>query len=85
MRHQGHAENLTGVCAHLVDTVGELDAAALAAATGMDLRLDNPFLTADGLRGRDRFIDRKTGLAAGYSNPVFGQNRLALILVNFHC
>src|SRR6185503_10994920 len=39
---QLHAEDLPGQFAHGVDRLAELDAAALAPAAGMDLRLDDP-------------------------------------------
>ncbi len=41
MRHQRHAEHLLGELLGLVGGLGDLDAAALAAPAGMDLRLDD--------------------------------------------
>ena len=37
-----HAQDLAGQRAHFVDRLGDLDPAALAAAAGVDLRLDDP-------------------------------------------
>ncbi len=42
VRDQLHAEDLVRVFAHLIQRLGNLDAAALAAAAGVDLRLDDP-------------------------------------------
>jgi hypothetical protein len=39
VRHQFHAQNLAGKFARLIHRFGELHAAALAASTGVDLRL----------------------------------------------
>ena len=61
----------------------DLDAAALAAAAGVDLRLHH-HAAADLLRRRLRFFDRERHLAARHRNVVLGQDGLGLILVNFH-
>ena len=45
-----HAEHLLGGREHLVDRLDHLDAAALAAAAGVDLRLDHPDRAAQLLR-----------------------------------
>ncbi len=42
VRDELHAEDLAGALLHLVERVRELDAAALAAAARVDLRLDHP-------------------------------------------
>jgi hypothetical protein len=42
-----HAENLRGVFMHLLERLGHLDTAALAAASGMDLSLHDPDLSAE--------------------------------------
>jgi hypothetical protein len=70
--------------ADFIETAGELYTATLASTSGMDLCLDHPFFTADVGGRSDRFIDRKTDFAARYSDPVLGQNSLALILMYFH-
>ena len=41
MGHQRHAEDLLGRLARFVGALDDLDAAALAPAAGMDLRLDD--------------------------------------------
>ncbi len=62
MRHQGHAEDLRGVFMHLVERLRHFDAAALAPASGMDLRLDHPHLAAQPARCR---IGLRNGEARG--------------------
>ncbi len=82
--HQRHAENLRGELMHLFERLRHLDAAALAAASGMDLRLHDPDLAAEFARGGIRLGHRKAGHAARRGNPVLAKNFFALILVNVH-
>ncbi len=62
----------------------QLDAAALAAAAGVDLRLDDPDRTAELLRRLGRFADAERGIAARHGDAEAGQDFLALIFVNLH-
>ena len=68
----------------LVGRLGELDAAALAAAAGVDLRLDDDDAAAEprgdlaGLGGVER------DLAARHGHAVAREDRFGLILVDFH-
>ena len=57
---QLHAENLAGVFAHLFERLGDLDAAALAAAASVNLGLDHPDLAAQGFGRLDRVIDGRS-------------------------
>src|SRR6185295_4123694 len=63
---------------------GELDAAALAAAAGVDLGLDHPDLAAQFISRLDGFLDGKTRHAARRGDAVLAQHFLGLILVNLH-
>jgi hypothetical protein len=63
--------------------LGYLDAAAFAAAARMNLRFDD-HAAADFLRRRFRLIHRERNFAPRHRDSVFGQDRLGLILVNFH-
>src|SRR5258708_6664712 len=84
MRHQLHAENLSCEIADLVDRLGNLDSACLAAAAGVDLRLHDPDATAERLRGPDRFVDREGGNAARRRHAEAAKDFLALVLVDLH-
>ena len=84
MGHQRHAEDLRGELVDLLERLRHLDAAALAAAAGVNLRLDDPDLAAELARRRIRLGDRKAGHAARRRHAVLAQDLLALILVNVH-
>jgi hypothetical protein len=81
--HQCHSEDLIGQLDRFVGVVGELDAAALAAAAGVDLGLDDD-LAAE-LLGRSPC---RAGLgdddASRHRNAVLSQHLFALIFVDFH-
>src|SRR5690606_1108918 len=66
VRDQLHAQDLAGQLAHLVDGAGQLDAPALATATGMDLGLHDPDGPAQLGGGGHGFVDRVGRDAAGY-------------------
>ena len=80
--------------AHLVDRMGEADAAlgdrakllelALAAAAGVDLRLDDPQRSGKLARGLDRFVDAHRGIARGNRHAVFREQLFGLIFVDVH-
>ena len=70
-----------------VDVLGDLHAAAFAAAAGVDLRLDDDAFGAVGeepLGDFERFIEGVRHLAPRHGNAVLRQDVLCLILVNFH-
>ena len=89
VRDQLHAEDLRGACLGVVARLGDLDAAALAAAAGVDLRLDHDDLVAglgDQLLGR-RLAPRRgcsAGRPLGTGTPYFLQELLGLVLVDLH-
>ena len=62
---------------------GELDAAPLAAAAGVDLRLDDG-PAAELLRDLTRLLGRVGDLPARRRDTVAAEDLLRLVLVNFH-
>ena len=84
VRDELHAEDLAGLSAHFVDGARDLDAAALAAAAGVDLRLDDPHVAAE-RRGRGhRLVDGERRNAARRRHAVPAKDFLALVFVDFH-
>ena len=93
-RDQGLAEHLGGMLADLVDRPGEAHAAlgvrpellelALAAAAGVDLRLDHPQRPGKLLGRRDRFLDAHRRIARGHRHAIFREQFLGLIFVDVH-
>ena len=84
MGNQLHTENLRGVGSDFVQRFGHLDAAALAAATGMNLRLDHPHRAAEFLGRFYRLLNRESRNAARHWHTKLSQDFLALVFVNFH-
>src|SRR5207248_5620291 len=83
MRDECHPQNLLSQLSRLARIFGDFYTATFASAPGMNLRLHN-YAPADVLGCRLGFGDRKRHLAPRHGNFVFGQDRLGLILVNFH-
>src|SRR5690606_1662100 len=81
--HPG-AEHGLGVLADLFVGLGQLDAAGLAAATGVDLRLDHPEVARDGLGGLHRFLGGARDAPGGYGDAVVGKQLLCLVFVEIH-
>ena len=72
------------IVAHLVGGAGQLDAAPLAAAAGVDLGLDDPgaFAQALGpLAGAGAVV---ADVPVGDRHAELSQNRFCLVLVNVH-
>jgi hypothetical protein len=84
MRDQRHAEHLDCEVLGLVGRLGQLDAAALAAAAGVDLRLDDHDRAAETPCNFGGLGRREGHFAARHGDAVLGQNRFRLILVDFH-
>ena len=87
VRDELHAENVLGVQFGVFAGPRHLDAAALAAASGVNLRLDDHALRALGkqLAGHRRGLFQRVGhFAPGHGNAVLRQDFLCLILVDFH-
>ena len=66
IRDEPHAEHLRRGVARLGGALHDLDAAALAAAAGMNLRLDDDDAAAEPLGNRARFVGGERDLAAGH-------------------
>ena len=84
MRDQRRAEDARGLLLHVVDGFDHLDAAGLAAAAGVDLRLHHPDRAAQLLGALDRLIDGEGRHAARHRHAEFAQHGLGLILVDIH-
>ncbi len=87
VRHQLHAKNVLGVQFCVLARLGDLDAAAFAAAAGMNLGLDHHAAGALGKQraGHCRRVFQCVGhFALGHGDAVFCQDFFRLILVNFH-
>ena len=84
MGDQRHAEHPIGQLAHLLDRARQLDATALAAAAGVDLRLDHPGRSAKGARGRLGLVGGIGDLARQHGDSVVLEQRLGLVFVNVH-
>ena len=83
VRHQPHAQDLFRDFHRFRCVLRYLDAAAFAAPAGMNLRFDD-HAAADLFRRRFRLIHRERNFAPRHRDSVLGQDRLGLILVNFH-
>ena len=81
---QLHAENLAGVLAYFFDRLGDLDATALSAPAGVNLRLDDPDLAAQRFRRLDRLIDALTEESARNNHSELFEKFFSLIFVNIH-
>ena len=79
-----HAEDLAGELLDLVERARELDATALAAAAGMDLRLHHPDRATELLRRLGGFQHAERGVAARHRHTELAQDFLALVLVDLH-
>jgi hypothetical protein len=84
VRDELHAEDARCVRLHLVERTCQLDATALAAPPGMDLRLDDPHRAAQRPGCRHRLVDRQTRHAARDRHAVLLEDFLALVLVDLH-
>ena len=87
MGNQRHAENLLGIELSLLAGAGNFNAAALAAASGMNLRLDNDAACALGKEfagHRGGFFQRVGYFASGHGHAIFRQDFFCLIFMNFH-
>jgi len=71
VRDQLHAEDVVGVLADFVQRARELDAAALAAAAGVDLRLHDPDLAAQFFGGLHRPSTDTVWKPRGVTTPYF--------------
>ena len=84
MGHQGHAKDALGFFLHILDGFDHLDAAALAAAAGMDLGFHHPDRAAQFQGCGHGFLDREGGFAAWDRNTESAQDLFGLIFVYIH-
>src|SRR5690606_14221062 len=84
MGDEGRAEKARRFGLHVVERFHDLDAAGLAASTGMDLRLDDVDGTTELLRGGDRLIGRERGNAARHRHAILRKHGLGLIFMDVH-
>lgn len=71
-----HADDVSGVRAHLVFVVGQLDAARLAATADLHLRFHDDWI-ADALCDRERLVDGVCDVARRHRNAELGEVLLA--------
>src|SRR5215813_12826398 len=84
MGDEYRAEQALGLLAHVVPRLHQLDAARLAAPSGVNLRLDDEQRRAEIARSLDRLLDRKRRMPARHRHAEFPQHRLGLIFVDVH-
>jgi hypothetical protein len=84
VRHQLHAQDLLGQLLHVVDGLGHLHAAALAAATSVDLGLHHPHGAAQLLGCFNSLLHGERRNAAGNGHTKLAQDFLALVFMNLH-
>jgi hypothetical protein len=84
VRFQLHAEDRVRVAAHLFAGLGDLDAAALAAAAGVDLRLHDPHLAAELVGRFHGLLDAEARDSARCRDTEFAEDFLRLVFVDLH-
>jgi hypothetical protein len=84
MGDQCHAEDCRSELVDFVERFGDFDTAALAAAAGMDLGLDHPYLAAELACRRIRVGHGEARDSAGCRDAVFAEYLFSLIFVNIH-
>ena len=82
--NQGHPENVARNLGGFLGGTRQLDAAAFAAAAGVDLRLDNTNVGFQALRGLQCFFLGESDFAAGSGDAITREYCLGLVLVDFH-
>ena len=84
VRDQRRAEQALGLALHVVDRFHHLDAAGLAAAAGMDLRLHHPDRAAELVGGLHGLVDAHGRNAARHRHAEFAQHGFRLVFVDVH-
>ncbi len=85
MGHQRHAQHALGFLLHVLDGFHHLDAAALAAPAGMDLRLHHPDRAGQAPWRPQPLLRRvKAAMPRGHRRAEGAQNLFGLIFVNVH-
>ena len=75
--HERHAEHSLGGRSRLLRTLGDLDAAAFAAAAGMNLRLDDRHAAAEAVGDSLRVSRVEHDFARGTGTPYFARSAFA--------
>ena len=84
MRDQDGTQQALGFLRNVLDRLDHLDAAGLAAATGMNLSLHHPHRPAELVRRLVGFFDRERRYALRHRHAKFTQDCLGLIFVDVH-
>ena len=84
VRLERHADQVAGDALGLIDAPGQLDAATLAAAAGVDLRLDDDRAAAEALGDLGGLGGREGDLPAGHGDTMAREDGLGLVFVDFH-
>src|SRR5690606_14657019 len=84
MGDQHFPQEFFGVGAHFIQAAGQLDAPRLSPSPGVNLRLDNPQIPAQGLRRLHRLFGGEGHLSPGDVHPILFQDLVSLVLVNIH-
>ena len=84
MRDQSHAQNFGGVFFRFFRAFGQLDPAAFATASRMDLRFHHHHGGAQFFSGVFRFRGVIHQDSVGHGNVIFRKDFFGLIFMNFH-
>ena len=84
MRDERRTEKALGLLLDVLDGFHHLDAAGLAAAACMDLRLDDPHRTAEFPGLRHGFFGSEGRMPARHRHTVLREYGLGLVFVNIH-
>ena len=84
VRDERHADHLFRDRLGFVGRLGELDAAALSAAAGVNLRLDDDDMSAETTGDLARFGSVERDFTARHRHTVAREYGFGLILVDFH-
>ena len=84
MRLELHAQDLASDALDVVNALGNFDAAALASAASVNLRLHHPDRATEFLRRLDGFLDGECGNATRNGHTKLAQDFLGLVFVNLH-
>ena len=84
MGDQGHAQDFVGIGPHFIQALGNLDTAALAPPTGVDLRLDHINGSGQFFGRLDGFVNGKNGVALRYRRTKTAEHGFGLVFMNIH-
>jgi hypothetical protein len=84
VRDERRPQDARGFLFHVVDRFDDFNAASLAAAAGVNLRLHDPHRTAQLLGAVDGLVHTECRNAARHRNAEFAQYRLCLVFVDIH-